>query len=224
MDPSVFSGRVASLAVIASLVFQVSGTSMAAESRVALPSTPAADRTLSRRIGFEANCGQVDEHVQFVARGAAYTAFLTSTEAVLALGDRRGGHAVLRMERIGANAGARAAGSGLLPGMVSYFPGGRVDSPVSAPAYRRVRYDDVYPGIDLVYYSRARSLEYDFVVAAGIDPNQIALRIDGAERVEVDGEGTLVMHTAAGDVRQPRPVAYQRIGGVRRPVTADYAL
>ena len=119
---------------------------------------------------------------------------------------------------------AQAVGSGPLPGIVSYFPDGRVDSPVSAPAYRRVRYDDVYPGIDLVYYSRARSLEYDFVVAPGVDPNQIGLRIDGAERVEVDGEGTLVVHTAAGDVRQPRPVAYQRIGGIRRPVTADYAL
>ncbi len=159
-----------------------------------------------------------------MARGAAYTAFLTSTEAVLALGDRRGEHAVLRMERIGANAAPRAVGSGLLPGAVSYFPDGRLESPVSAPAYRRVRYDDVYPGIDLVYYSRTRSLEYDFVVGPGIDPNQIALRIDGAERVEVDGEGTLVVHTAAGDIRQPRPVAYQRISGTRRPVAVDYAL
>lgn len=224
MEPSVFSGRVASLAAIASLLLQLSGTSMAAESRVALPSTPATDRTLSRRIGFEANCGQVDAPVQFVARGPSYTAFLTSTEAVLALGDRRGEHAVLRMERIGANAVPRPVGSGLLPGAVSYFPDGRLESPISAPAYRRVRYDDVYPGIDLVYYSRARSLEYDFVVASGVDPNQIALHIDGASRVDVDGEGTLVMHTAAGDVRQPRPVAYQRIAGVRRPVTADYAL
>src|SRR5262245_10877073 len=224
MEPSVFSRRVASLVVIASFVLQVAGASMAAEPRPTLPAAPAADRNLSRRLGFEANCGQVDEHVQFVARGTGYTAFLTSTDAVLALGDRRGGHAVLRMERIGANAGARAAGSGLLPGAVSYFPDGRVDSPRSAPAYRRVRYDDVYPGIDLVYYSRARSLEYDFVVAPGIDPNQIALRIDGAEGVEVNGEGTLVVHTAAGAVQQPRPVAYQRIGGIRRPVAVEYAL
>jgi Beta-propeller repeat len=224
METSVCSRYVASLAAIASLVLQLSGASMAAEPRAALPSAPASDRTLSRRLGFEANCGQVDERVQFVARGAAYTAFLTSTEAVLTLGDRRGGHAVLRMERIGANAGARAVGSGLLPGTVSYFPDGRLESPISAPAYRRIRYDDAYPGIDLVYYSRTRSLEYDFVVGPGIDPNQIALRVDGAERVEVDGEGTLVVHTAAGDIRQPRPVAYQRIGGIRRPVAVEYAL
>lgn len=211
----------AKITVIASLVLQLSGASMAAEPRTPLPSAPAA---AGRRIAFEANRGQVDAEVQFVARGAAYTAFLTSTEAVLALGDRRGGHAVLRMERIGANAGARAVGSGPLPGVVSHFPDGRLEPPVSAPAYRRVRYDDIYPGIDLVYYSRARSLEYDFVVAPGVDPSQIGLRIDGTERVDVDGEGTLVMHTAAGAVRQPRPVAYQRIGGVRRPVAAEYAL
>jgi hypothetical protein len=224
MNPSVFSRRVASLAVITSLVLELAGVSMAAEPRATLPAAPAADFSVSRRLGFEANRGQVDAQVQFVARGAAYTAFLKSTEAVLALADRRGGHAVLRMERIGANAAARAVGSGLLPGAVSYFPDGRLEWPISAPAYRRVRYDDVYPGIDLVYYSRARSLEYDFVVAPGVDPNQIGLHIDGAERVGVDADGTLVVHTAVGDVRQPRPVAYQRIGGIRRPVAADYAL
>src|SRR5262249_44825331 len=149
---------------------RAAGASMAAEPRATLPAAPAADVSLSRPLGFEANRGQVDAPVQFVARGAAYTAFLTPTGAVLALGDHRGGHTVLRMERIGANTAARAFGSGLLPGTVSYFRDGRPESPTSAPAYRRVRYDDVYPGIDLVYYSRARSLEYDFVVAPGVDP------------------------------------------------------
>src|SRR5262249_57401599 len=120
------------------------GASMGAEWRAAVPSARATERNLSRRIGFEANCGQVDARVQFVARGPAYTAFLTPTEAVLALGDRRGGHAVLRVERVGADAGAQAAGSGLLPGGVSYFPGGRVASPRRAPARRRVRYDAGY--------------------------------------------------------------------------------
>ena len=60
MAPSLFSRRVASLAVIASLVLQLSGASMAAEPRAALPSAPATDQNLSRRLGFEANRGQVD--------------------------------------------------------------------------------------------------------------------------------------------------------------------
>src|SRR5262245_14157004 len=221
MKASVFSRRVASLAGIASFLLQVAGASTAAEPRATLPAASAAGRKASRRLAFEANCGRLDPQVHFVARGAAYTAFLTSTEAVLTLGDR---HTVLRVKPLGGNAAAQVVGSGALPGSVSYFPGGRLELPASAPMYRGVRYGDVYPGIDLVYYGRARALEYDFVVAPGADPSRIGLGIDGAERVEVDGEGALVMHTAAGDVRQPRPVAYQRIGGVRRPVAADYAL
>jgi hypothetical protein len=36
-------------------------------------------------LSFEANAGQTDAHVKFLSRGAGYTLFLTSTEAVLSL-------------------------------------------------------------------------------------------------------------------------------------------
>src|SRR5207247_998527 len=125
---------------------------------------------------------------------------------------------------LGANVAARILEDGELPGVVNYFRGAPSTPPMSAPTYRRVRYVDVYPGIDLVYYGRPRRLEYDFIVAPGADPDRIGLDIDGAERVELDAEGTLVMHTAGGDVSQPRPFAYQQIDGVPRPVAADYVL
>src|SRR4051794_40161944 len=52
-----------------------------------IPSRPLPrDKRASRPLVFEANRGQADEEVQFVARGAGYTAFLTSTETVLRLG------------------------------------------------------------------------------------------------------------------------------------------
>ena len=87
-----------------------------------------------------------------------------------------------------------------------------------------MRYVDVYPGVDLVYYGRPRQLEYDFVLAPGADPSQIALTFDGAERVEIDAGGDLVLHTGAGELRQPRPVVYQEIDGARRSVVGDYVL
>ena len=200
----------AGLAVIASLLLELAGASMAA---------PPPDRRASRPLVFEANRGQADAQVQFVARGAGYTAFLTSTETVLQLG----AHATVHLKPVGVNPAARILGDGELPGVVNYFRQGS-STAISAPTYRAVRYAAIYPGVELVYYGGPRGLEYDFVVAPGADPDRIGLGIDGAERVEVDGEGALVVHTTAGDVRQPRPVAYQRIGGVRRPVAADYAL
>jgi hypothetical protein len=168
---------------------------------------------------FEANRGQADAQVQFVARGAGYTAFLTSTEAVLRLGV----NASVHLKPVGTDPAARISGDEELPGVVNYFRHGPPTA-ISAPTYRRVRYVDIYPGIDLVYYGRSGGLEYDFIVAPGADPDRIGLDIDGVERVEVDADGTLVMHTATGDVRQPRPLAYQQLDGVPRSVAADYVL
>jgi len=199
----------AGLAVIASLVLGIAGNPVGA-------GPPA--RRASPPLVFEVNRGQADAQVQFVARGAGYTAFLTSTETVLQLG----AHTTIHLKPVDADPAARILGDEELRGIVNYFRQ-EPSTAISAHTYRAVRYADVYPGVDLVYYGGPRGLEYDFVVAPGADPDRIGLEIDGAERVEVDGEGALVVHTTAGNVRQPRPVAYQRIGGVRRPVAADYA-
>jgi hypothetical protein len=178
-----------------------------------------ADRRASRPLVFEANRGQADAQVQFVARGAGYTAFLTSTEAVL----RLGAHATLHLKPVGADPIAPIVGDEKLPGVVNYFRHGS-STAISAPTYRRVRYVDIYPGIDLVYYGSPRRLEYDFIVEPGADPDWIGLDIEGAERVELDVDGTLVMHTSGGNVSQPAPFPYQQIDGVTRQVAADYVV
>ena len=177
-----------------------------------------------RPLAFEANRGQADEEVKFLARGAGYTVFLTSTDAVLSLRDGRSGRAVVRAKPVGASAAARIVADGELPGVVNYVGRAPGAAPISAPTYARVRYVDLYPGVDLVYYGRPRQLEYDFVLAPGADPGQIALAFDGADRVEIDAGGDLVIHTAAGELRQPRPIVYQDIDGARRPVVGDYVL
>ena len=49
--------------------------------------------------------------------------------------------------------------------------------------YAKVKYEGVYPGIDLVYYGNQEGrLEYDFIVAPGADPDQIAVSVEGAQR------------------------------------------
>ncbi len=165
-----------------------------------------------RPLAFEANRGQADEPVKFLARAAGYTLFLTPAEAVLALGDASSGRVVLRLTPVDASP-ARIAADGPLPGVAHYagrLPG---TASIGAPTYARVTYAGIYSAIDLVYYGRGHELEYDFVVAPGADPGRIALAFGGATRVEIDGGGDLRIHTAAGELRQPRPVAYQEIDG-----------
>ncbi|TMI11754.1 MAG: hypothetical protein E6H40_03915, partial [Betaproteobacteria bacterium] len=94
----------------------------------------------------------------------------------------------------------------------------------NVPTYAKVHYRAVYPGIDLVYYGNQRQLEYDFVVAPGADPNRIVLGFQGAERLEINAEGELVLHAGGEVIHQRVPVIYQEIDGVRTKIEGRYVL
>ena len=169
---------------------------------------------------FEANRAQTDPRVQFLARGGGYTLFLTPTETVLVLT-----RTVVRMTALGANPEPRASGQAELPGKANYFRGNdRRKWDTNVPTYARVRYRDLYPGIDLIYYGTQGQLEYDFVLAPGADAGQVVLRFEGADKIEVDGHGDLVLQTATGALRQRKPVLYQQGADGRRAVAGGYVL
>jgi len=131
----------------------------------------------------------------------------------------------VRLNLTGANPAAVPVGQEKLGGRVNYLLGndaGRWQQGV--PTFGKVQYDQVYPGVDLVYYGNEQELEYDFIVATGADASVIALHFDGADRLEIDSRGDLILHAGGARLRQHRPVAYQTIDGARREVTARYQL
>lgn len=92
------------------------------------------------------------------------------------------------------------------------------------PDYSRVRYSDVYPGIDAVFYGKSGRLRYDVMVSPGSDPGRITLRFERAESLELDGGGDLLLHVGDGLIRQERPVVYQEIAGNRREIQGEFSL
>ena len=46
--------------------------------------------------------------------------------------------------------------------------------------------DIIHPGIDLVFYGQEGQLEYDFVVAPGADPHEVAMALSGVTEALVD--------------------------------------
>ena len=175
-------------------------------------------------LSFEANRGQTAKNVDFVARGGGYTMFLAPTQATLSL-KKASASTVLRMNLLGANVNARSSGAEILPGKVNYLLGkDRKKWRTGIQTYRKVLYDEVYRGIDLVYYGQQRQLEYDFVVKPGASPRAIQLGFGGAEKVCLDKSGALILGAKGGQVRWQRPVAYQNVNGARRLVDARYEL
>ncbi len=166
-------------------------------------------------LSFEANRGQTDAQVHYLARGRGYNLFLTAREAVLA---GRAGTARLRL--LGSNPQPAVSGLEELPGKSNYFIGRdparwRTD----IPTYARVEYRGVYPGIDLAYYGNERQLEFDWVVAPGADPALIRFTVEGAGQPRLEAGGDL-----AGRLRVRKPVAYQTINGRRQEVEARFLL
>jgi hypothetical protein len=193
-------------------------------------------------IAFEPNLGQSDEQVAFLAHGPGYGLFLTPDELALSLrrtapqadndaggSPERARHvaalapSVLRMRLEGASH-STPVGEEPLETRTNYLIG---DDPAlwhtDVPTFGRVRYPQVYPGVDLVYYSDHGQLEYDFEVAPGTDPGRIVLDWEGAESIDLDDVGTLVMKVASGEVRQAVPVVYQETEAGRTAVAGQFA-
>lgn len=174
-------------------------------------------------LAFEANQGQFDGRVLFAGRTGRSVLFLTRSEAVVALSGAKGDRSALRMRLVGAGAGSPVVGMQRLPGTMNYFHGkDRSRWRTHIPTYRQVKYTGVYPGTDLVYYGNPQRLEYDFIVAPGADPSRIQLAFEGARTMALSRSGDLVAHTASGDVRVRRPVAYQQVGAQRVAVACSF--
>ena len=176
-------------------------------------------------LSFEANQGQTGDRVKFLSRGDGYSLFLTSHEAVFTLRTPAGVKpSVVRMELAGALRNTQVSGSDKLPGVANYFIGNdpkKWRSGISV--YGKVKYRGIYPGVDAVFYGNQRQLEYDFVVAPGADPGQIALRLTGVVPI-LDIDGNVLLRLADGDLALKKPIVYQNIDGGKRVVDARYTL
>ena len=181
-------------------------------------------------LSFESNQGQTDAQVRFLSRGRDYTLFLTPEEAVLSLRQAQpeegdADFEVVRLQVLGANPAPEVVGRDPLPSRSHYFQGNDPGQwHTGIEHYGKVEYQQVYPGIDLVYYGNERQLEYDFVVAPGADPSAIRLRFEGVEQISLEEAGSLALHLRHGEMVQHAPIVYQEVGGQRLSVDADYVL
>lgn len=193
------------------------------------PASEAAKARVAENYGklplhFEANQGQFGKEARFVSRGKGYNLALTRTSAAVSLRSADG-NAVVEMQPLHANPNPAISGEDKLPGISNYFRGSDPKQwRTNVPHFAKVKYEQVYPGIDLVYYGQGRMLEYDFVVAPGADPDKIKLGFVGAEEIKLADNGDLVLMSKGSELRQHKPVIYQEVNGQRSPVAGSFVI
>jgi len=192
---------------------------------------PEADRSSSMAtavleqlpLSFVENRGQWNVPSRFVAKRGGINAHLGADaityqivrreRSALAVGEEEGRlrGVNLRLVFEGSNPEVRIKGQTELPGRFHYFLGSDPSTwRTEVASYQGVTYEDLYDGVDLVVREEERSLEYDVSFAPWADVDQVAIRVDGTkEPIRLDADGSLVMSTELGEVRQPRPTTWQ---------------
>jgi uncharacterized repeat protein (TIGR01451 family) len=179
---------------------------------------------------FEPNEGQAnlkagDPQVKFIARGSGYVLALGSEGATLSVRSRSAlRFETIRMKLAGRNPHAHIRAIDPLAAKSNYLLG---NDPAkwrrAVPQFARVRYENVYPGINLVFYGNRGRLEHDFQVAPGADPSQAELEFDGAQKLELRN-GALIVKQTGGELRLEAPRVYQQIDGRAQTVAAQFVL
>ena len=130
----------------------------------------------------------------------------------------------LRISLPGADKNVEPQGIDVLPGVTNYYIGNDpAQWKTNVRQFRQVRYYNVYPGVDLVFYGNHRQLEFDFDLAPGADASSIGLNFDGAS-VEQQGQDLELITPSGNIVVLKKPEPYQGEGRARHRVSGGYAV
>lgn len=196
--------------------------------------------------GFVENQGQIDDRARWFAREGPMTAYLTDEGfALKLLGQRPGGPgrdprqsdpratSELPVELVGLRIAFEGAASAAhfepgraLPQTRSYVLGQDASRWVGGlPVYGQVVQGHGVEGVRVVWRHDERGLAYDLHLEPHVGVGELALTVEGAERLRLGENGELVLDTAVGTLRQSAPVAWERLpGGGRRPLDSRFVL
>jgi gliding motility-associated-like protein len=90
-------------------------------------------------------------------------------------------------------------------------------------SFGEVVLDELYPGIDIRYYSGNEKIKYDLLLAPGADASKIKLQYAGVNGLRVKN-GELIIKTTVGEVKEFKPIAYQIVNGQKREVSCKYVV
>ena len=111
-----------------------------------------------------------------------------------------------------------------LPGYNNYFIGNDPTKWASdCKVYQGISVKEVYPNVDVRYYSNNGAVKYDLIVKPGADISRIALKYHGPDKLEIKNK-ELIIGTSVGDLKELNPYSYQQSEKGRKEISCKYKL
>lgn len=180
---------------------------------------------------FEKNEGQIDASVKYLAKGRGFSFFFTPEEIVMVLkkslrGESKHSFRVLKLQFVGAKQDPKILGVNEQACKSNYFIGS--DSTkwrTDISNFAKVQYEELYPGIDAVFYGNDEQFEYDLCLSPHADAQIARIRIEGAQSLHIDEKGNLCLQLEDGEeVQMKKPIVYQTFSDKQISVNGDYVL
>ncbi|MCZ6675109.1 MAG: SBBP repeat-containing protein, partial [Verrucomicrobia bacterium] len=208
------------------------------------PSNEILQRFDSIPLHFEENRGQLDERVSYVARGLGYQLLLTPEERIMMIYQPEAEQPsfksgittrpampktpqayAIHMQFEGANKNVQLESEGELGSKMHYLRGRDREAWIrNVPTFAKVRYKNLYDGIDVVYYGNQRQVQYDFIIQPGASFETIRMKFDGVQDLSVNASGDLVLGIPEGELIQRRPIIYQEVDGRPFQIEGEFHL
>jgi hypothetical protein len=209
-----------------------------------LLSAAQAPQPFHRPLVFEPNQGQAPAQIKWLGQSSSYQVLLGGEGATIIIPDKTGlgaaskrlpgtppplhiPYRAVRMKLGGNRPWNEISGAEPTGGVSNYVNNRDLKHSVNrVPQYGRVKVANVYEGIDLIFYTNAGDLEYDFAVAPGADPKQIQVVFEGTKEMRLDPKsGDLIVTLPDGsELRQLKPKVYQQVGDKRVEIAGGYRL
>ncbi|HRX34447.1 MAG TPA: hypothetical protein P5263_09370, partial [Methanoregulaceae archaeon] len=172
------------------------------------------------------NVGQKDPSVLFHADAAGHAIFFTADEVLLARMDQESGtSSIVGIALAGSNPGAEVKGIDPLAGKANFFIGSDPSGWFTAvPMYGGVAYEEILPGVDLLFKGDQGMLKREFVLAPATDPRTVVMKYRGHKSLALDDSGRLLVATSTGVLTETAPYAYQEIHGKQVGVACRYVI
>ena len=172
------------------------------------------------------NVGQKDPSVLFHADAAGHAIFFTADEVLLARMDQESGtSSIVGIGLAGSDPGAEVKGIDPLAGKANFFIGSDPSGWFTAvPMYGGVAYEEILPGVDLLFKGDQGMLKREFVLAPATDPRTVVMKYRGHKSLALDDSGRLLVATSTGVLTETAPYAYQEIHGKQVGVACRYVI
>jgi hypothetical protein len=184
---------------------------------------------------FEKNCGRAKPDINYIVKRPNNSIFISSNRVYFVPNFQstpsKFGHknfsssdfSQLNMILINGNPAAEGIGLNRLSGKVNYICGQEPNRELTnIPVYQSIKYENIYPGIDIVYYNKHNCLEFDFVVQPGSSSDCIELFFSGHDHYEIDPDGNLNFNLAENSYSFKAPYIYQIIDDQKSQIPGGF--